>query len=337
MLARFVAWFDGFQRRHSWLGFPLAVRQKYSDDQGAYLGATITYYGFFSIFPLLLVMTTVLGYVLADNPSLARKIEDSALAQFPVIGHDLKTGSLTGSPLAVAIGTAAALWAGMGAILAAENALNKIWGVPRVDRPSFLHARVRALGLLAVIGGGLLAATVLTSLASANTHLAAFWNVGSIVLSTVIAFFVFWNMLRILISTDVPWRQLRVGAAVAALGYELLQLLGSYYVGRVVQHASNTYGTFALVIGILSFIYLGVFIFLMGAEVSVVQANELWPRSFSVISERPPTPADVAALEQRAGAEVRRRDEQVAVSISGGGGEPVLDEPRTDDADARDP
>jgi uncharacterized BrkB/YihY/UPF0761 family membrane protein len=225
----------------------------------------------------------------------------------------------------------------MGAILAAENALNKIWGVPRVDRPSFVHARVRALGLLAVIGGGLLGATVLTSLASANTHFSTVWNIGSILLSAALAFVVFWSMLRILISADVPWGQLRVGAAIAAIGYEGLQLLGGYYIERVVQRASNTYGTFALVIGLLSFIYLGVFVFLMGAEVSVVLANKLWPRSFSVISERPPTAADVAALEQRAAAEVRRRDEQVAVSISGRRGKPVLDEPRVDDPEPRDP
>lgn len=336
MLARFVAWFDGFQRRHAWLALPLAVRQKYSDDQGAYLGATITYYGFFAIFPLLLVMTTVLGYVLVDNPSLAKKIEDSALAQFPVIGDDLKTGSLTGSPLAVAIGVAAALWAGMGTILAAENALNKIWGVPRVDRPSFLHARLRALGLLAVVGGGLIGATVLTSLTGAITNLTAL-RIASILLSTGLTFVVFWSMLRVLISADVPWGRLRAGAAFAAVGYELLQLLGGYYVGRVVSRASNTYGTFALVIGLLSFIYLAVFIFLMGAELSVVLANKLWPRSFSVISEQPPTPADVAAFEQRAAAEVRRRDEEVAVSISGRRGEPVLDEPRVHDAELRDP
>src|SRR5262249_35447911 len=148
----FVAWFDGFQRRHSWLGFPLAVRQKYSEDQAGYLGATITYYGFFSLFPLLLVMTTVLGYVLAGYPSLAKKIENSALAQFPVIDKDLKSGSREGNASAVAIGAVAALWAGMGAILAAENALDKIWGVPHIERPSFLHARLRALLLLAVVG-----------------------------------------------------------------------------------------------------------------------------------------------------------------------------------------
>src|SRR5438067_5603598 len=133
VLARLAAGFDRFQQRHALLGFPLAVRQKYSDDEGGYLAATVAYYGFFSVFPLLLLLTTGLGYVLAGHPSLARRIVDSALGQFPVVGHDLQAGALHGSALAVTIGVAGAVWAGMGAILAAENALNQMWGVPHVD------------------------------------------------------------------------------------------------------------------------------------------------------------------------------------------------------------
>jgi YihY family inner membrane protein len=310
----FVAWLDRFQQRHAWLGFPLAVRQKYSEDQAGYLGATITYYGFFSIFPLLLVLTTVLAYVLAGDPSLAKRIEDSALGQFPVIGKDLKAGALHGSAVAVAIGTIAALWAGMGAILAAENAINKIWGVPYVDRPTFLHSRLRALALLAIVGGGLIATTVLAGLASANTGFGTAWKVGSVVLSTALDLVLFWCVYRILVAADIAWRQLLAGAVFTAIGYELLQLLGGYYVDRVVQRSTNTYGTFALVIGLLSFIYLAVVIFLLGAELSVVGARRLWPRS--LLKDRPPTPADLAALEQRAQVEVRRKDEEIAVSIS---------------------
>src|SRR5690349_1681663 len=104
--------FDRFQQRHAWLAFPLAVRQKYSDDAGGHLAATITYSAFFSIFPLLLVATTVLGYVLHGHPRLEQSIIDSALGQLPVIGRQLKTHSLHGSGLALAIGIAASLWAG---------------------------------------------------------------------------------------------------------------------------------------------------------------------------------------------------------------------------------
>jgi uncharacterized BrkB/YihY/UPF0761 family membrane protein len=77
---RYVA-IDRFQQRHAWLGLPLAVLQKYSDDQGAYLAATITYYGFFAIFPLMLVLTTALGFLLPGHHDLERSVVDSALSR----------------------------------------------------------------------------------------------------------------------------------------------------------------------------------------------------------------------------------------------------------------
>src|ERR1700704_978943 len=117
---RRYAAFDRFQQRHRWLGFPLAVLQKYSDDQGSYLAATITYYGFFSLFPLLLVLTTSLGFVLHGHHHLQRSIVNSALGQLPLIGQELKHGAVHGSTLALGLGLAAALWAGMGVFLAAQ-------------------------------------------------------------------------------------------------------------------------------------------------------------------------------------------------------------------------
>src|SRR5690349_6919717 len=111
--------FDRFQQRHRFVAFPLAVLQKYSEDQGAYLAATISYYAFFSIFPLLLVFTTVLGFVLDGHGHIYKSLVDSALGQFPIIGRQLKTHSLSGNGLALGLGIAAALWAGMGVFLAA--------------------------------------------------------------------------------------------------------------------------------------------------------------------------------------------------------------------------
>src|ERR1700728_3939068 len=151
--------FDRFQQRHSWLGFPLAVRQKYSDDQGSYLAVTVAYYGFFSVFPLLLVLTTVLGFVLRGPPHLQNEIVHSTLGQFPVIGEDLRRRSLKGNASALGLGLAGALWAGLGAVRAAQDAMNQLWGVPFKRRPDFIRARGRALLLLLVLGGGALAAT----------------------------------------------------------------------------------------------------------------------------------------------------------------------------------
>ena len=231
--------FDRFQQRHRWLGFPLAVLQKYVDDQGGYLAATITYYGFFAVFPLLLVLTTVLGFVLQGHPDLERRIVDSALGQFPVIGPQLSRGSLHGSALALGLGLGLALWAGIGVVLAAQNAMNHLWGVPFKRRPDPLHARGRALVLLSLLGGGLLATTILASLATVGARFGMVWKIGSIGLSTALNVALFWVGFRVLTAREVGWRQLRGGAIGAGVLYELLQLLGGYYVGHTLKHASN--------------------------------------------------------------------------------------------------
>jgi len=307
--------FDRFQQRHRWLGFPLAVLQKYSDDQGGYLAATISYYAFFSIFPLLLVFTTILGFVLGGHGSIYKSLVDSALGQFPVIGRQLKTHSLNGSGLALGLGVAAALWAGMGVFLAAQNAMNHVWGVPYRARPDFFRQRLRALALLLLLGGGILASTVLAGLGSFGASYGIAWKIGSIALSTVLNVGLFWVAFRVLTAKDVTWRQLRGGAIAAAIAYEILQALGGYYVGHAVKGASSTYGTFALVIGLLSWVYLSAHITLLAAEANVVATRRLWPRSFSIVIEQPPTDADRTALTQRTKVEERRQDENVEVEF----------------------
>jgi membrane protein len=319
--AQRYAAFDRFQQRHRWLGFPLAVMQKYSDDQCGYLAATITYYGFFSLFPLLLVLTTALGFVLHGHPHLQESILSSALAQFPVIGQELKRGALHGSSLALGLGLAAALWAGMGVFLAAENAMNQLWGVPFTRRPNALHARARSLVLLLVLGGGALATTILAGLGTVGTHFGLAWKVGSLVLSTALNIGLFWLAFRLLTARDVSWRQLRGGAVAAGVIYELLQTLGGYYVGHTLKHASDLYGTFGLVIGLLSWIYLAAHITLLAAEANVVASRNLWPRSFSVLIEQPATEGDRRALTQRTKVGERRQDETIGVDV------PVDDDP----------
>jgi membrane protein len=312
--ARYDA-FDRFQRRHRWLGFPLAVRQKYSDDQAAYLAATITYYGFFSIFPLLLVATTILGFVLRGHPHLEQSIVHSALGQFPLIGRDLRLHRLGGSGLALAIGLVLSLWSGMGVFLAAENAMDHLWGIPFRRRPDFFHQRGRALLLLLTLGAGALGATILSGLGTFGASYGIAWKIGSIVLSTALDIGLFWLGFRLLTTQDVSWRCLRGGAIAAGIGWQVLQAVGTYYVGHELKSASNVYGTFASVIGLLSFIYLSTHVTLLAAEANVVATRRLWPRSFSIVFQEPPTDADRRALTQRARVEERRSDERVDVEI----------------------
>ena len=319
--ARYDA-FDRFQRRHSWLGFPLAVLQKYSDDQGGYLAATITYYGFFSIFPLLLVATTLLGFALRGHAHLENSIVNSALGQLPIIGHDLKLHRLHGSAFALGLGIVLSLWSGIGVFLAAENAMDHLWGIPFRRRPDFFHKRGRALLLLLLLGAGALGATVLSGLGTFGASYGIAWKIAAIALSTALDVALFWAAFRLLTVKDVSLRCLRGGAIAAGIGWQVLQTVGGYYVGHELKHASNVYGTFASVIGLLSFIYLSAHITLLTAEGNVVATRRLWPRSFSFVFQEPVTDADKRALEQRAKVEERRQDERVGVEIATDADEP---------------
>jgi membrane protein len=308
---------DRFQQRHSWVGFPLAVRQKYSEDQGGYLAATITYYAFFSIFPLLLVAVTVLGFLLRGHAQLQKQIVVSALGKFPIIGHDLRLHRLGGSAIALTIGIVLSLWSGMGVFLAAGNAMNHLWGIPFRHRPDFVRSRGRALLLLLVLGGGALGTTILSGLGTFGASYGLVWKIASVALSTLLDIGLFWVAFRLLTVKDVSWGCLRGGAIAAGIGWQILQSLGTYYVGHQLKHASNTYGTFASVIGLLSFIYLSAHITLLAAEGNVVATRKLWPRSFSIVLEQPATDADKRALTQRAKVEERRQDQDIDVLIAG--------------------
>src|SRR3954468_8814517 len=158
---------DRWQRRHAVGGFPVAVVKKFAEDRASSLAVLIAYYAFFSLFPLLLAFVSILGFVLKDNPSLRADVVDSALARIPVIGAQLRgqLQPLTGSGIALAVGIAGALWAGLGVTVALGRAFADIWDVPRLEQPGRLRARARGLAALAIVGLTLIASTVVAGLA----------------------------------------------------------------------------------------------------------------------------------------------------------------------------
>ena len=253
--------------------------------------------------------------MLRGHPGLADRIVNSALGQFPVIGGDVQTRTLHGSLLALVVGIVVAVWSGMGVFLAVENAMNHLWGVPFRRRPNAVRRRVRAFLLLLVLGAAVIVSTGLGAFSTVGARYGVAWKIGSALLAMLLNVGVFWFAFRELTAEEVGWSDVRNGAIVAAAAYEGLQLLGGYYVGHVLSSAKNTYGTFALVIGLLSWLYLASLVTLLAAEANVVARRRLWPRSFSVVVEEPATRADEAALTQRARVEERRSDERVSVEF----------------------
>jgi YihY family inner membrane protein len=284
-VSRITAALDRFQRRHRWAGLPLAVLYKFIDDQGNVLAALITYYAFLSLFPLLLLLVTVLGYALHGNEHLQLQVLNSALSQFPVIGDQLRTNidPLHGKVLGLVVGILGSLYGGLGVAQACQNAMNKVWAVPRHARPSVIKARGISLLLLLLLGAGVLATTILSGLSTSASAYGSHLGVGARVLTTVLSVAVnavlFVVAFQLMTAEHVSVRQVRSGALAAAVCWQLLQVVGTYYVAHELKGASATYGVFGLVLGSIAWIYLGALVIVMCAEYSVVRAKKLWPRS----------------------------------------------------------
>ena len=275
-----VGWLDRLQRRSRVAGFLVAVVYKYVDDQGSYLAALITYYAFVSLFPALLLLTTVLGVVLVGHPALQAQILQSAVAQFPVIGKQLgQPQGLSGGTVGVVIGIAGALYGGLGVGQAAQNAMDAMWAVPRNVRPDPIRSRLRSLLLLLVLGSALIATTVLSAVNRASRSLGVVASAGIVVVAVAINTGVCLLVFKVATARDVTYRQVLPGAVAAAMVWQLLQWFGAVYVGHVVKSASATNSVFALVLGLLAFLYLISTTLLLCGQVNVVATDHLYPRA----------------------------------------------------------
>ena len=304
---------DRRQQHSRRLAFPAAVIKKFSDDQAGQLAALIAYYGFVSLFPLLLVLVTVLGFVLQGDPSEQKRILDGTLGQFPLVSDQLRLQSLTGSSVGLAVGVIGSLLAGMGITGATQNAFNRIWHVPFKHRPDWLHARLRGLGMLAILGTLSIVSTTAAGYVGSASH-AAVAVIAGVLVAFALNLALFMTAFKLLTAVDVSWRDLLPGVIVAAVFWQLLQHLGGFYVDHELKRTGPLYGVFALVLGLLAWLYLGAQLTILAAEVNVVRYRRLWPRSFF---SDPLLDADRRALTSSAEVEERVDEENVEVSFDG--------------------
>ena len=275
---------DAFQQRHPVIGFPLAVVYKFVDDQGVYLAALLTYYGFLSLFPLLLLLASVLGFVLSDDPGLRNRILDSTLSQFPIISEQLRRPQgLEGSGPAAAIGAVVVIYGALGVAQALQHAANVAWAIPRHRRPNPLISRARSMLLVATAGLAVFATTTLSVVAGGpGARDGGITNLRTIAVAVgalVVYSLIFAAVFRI--ATAAPVRLLTVlpGAVFAAVVWQLLQVFGIAYIDGVVKDADLTYGVFAIVLGLLAWIFFGAVGVVVGLEIDVVRMKQLYPRA----------------------------------------------------------
>ena len=297
---------------------PVAVWKKFGDDQAGNLAALVAYYAFFAIFPLMLVLVTVLDIVLKNHPGLQHRLLNSALSQYPLIGQQLgHIGPLHQSGLALVVGLVGTFIGARGVATAMQNALNTAWEIPFARRPGFPWSWLRSFGLILVIGLGLIGTTVLSTLASGGADRVIPGLGGKIVallVSLVLNVGVFWLAFRLGTAREIGWRQLRLGAVIAAVIWQILQYVGGYFISHQLAHASPVYGTFAVVIGLLAWLYLQAELTLYAVEINVVRALRLWPRS---IAPPPYTEQDRRAFQLYTQVEKRGEDMDTVAGESG--------------------
>jgi membrane protein len=301
---------DRFQQRHKPLAIAFAVLKKFSEDGAAAKAALIAYFGFFSLFPLLLLLVTILGFVLGSNSSLAGSVLHSALRQFPIVGSQLGSPhALSGNGIGLAVGLVGALLSGLGVTMAAQNAFNTVYAVPHKQQPNALLARWRGLKLLVVFGTLQLISTAVSGAVAGGLG-GALLTVAGILVSLLINVAMFLAIFRLLTDDAITTGELWPGILLASVAWEALQALGGIYIGHVVRGSGPTYGTFAVVIGLLVWLYLGARVVVYAAETNVVLTRGLWPRSLI----EAPGPADRRA--RAALAKMEERDDRETVDVT---------------------
>lgn len=273
--------FDRWQQRRPAAAVPSAVFRKYSDDRAGQLAAEISHAAFLAVFPMVLVLLTLVGVFLHGHQALQDEIINSALRQFPVLGSDLRSNVHTLSTSNVVVLAVATLWLLYGAMKlsrASQVMMAVVWDIHRDDLPDFWHWIPRAAGFLVVLGMGLVAGGALAGL-GAFGRLGGFSSWVGFVLSLGVNVLMYWGGFAIVVHIPRGQRAVWPGALIGGAGWTLLQFGGALLVNHQVRHLSTLYGTFATVLGLIWWIALGAMITVYAAEANVVLIRHLWPRS----------------------------------------------------------
>jgi uncharacterized BrkB/YihY/UPF0761 family membrane protein len=303
-----VAAVDSWQRDHRSAGVAFAVSKKFSDDNANLLVVALGWYGFTAIYPLLLIVVTVFGFVGAA--SLGTGIVHT-LHQFPVIGDQFNPGksNFHGSVLGLVIGLVLLLYGAQGVTQTAQQAMGTVWNLPFTEQPKFLPRLGRSLAGLASIGGAFLVNAFLAPIAAGH-GIETYVRILLVAAMLAINCGFYLAAFRVLTAADATWRELLPGSTVAALGFTALITVGAGLVQHQLRHSDATYGALGAVIGLVTFLLLVSKLTVYAAELNPVLARHLWPRA---LPNRSPTRADDEVLRALIQQQQRRLDQNAGV------------------------
>lgn len=303
---------DAAQKATKPTSVAVATFKKFSEDKSTGLAAMIAFWAFFSIFPLLMVLVTILGFVLPA--SAKNNVLTHVAAMFPLLDAKSITG-LTGTWWPLVAGGVTALWSGMGAVRTTQTAFNSVWEIPYHERPRLIEQILRSLWVLATIGLGLVLTTLISGLVTSTAtgvNLGSAGRIGGYVLAIVLDVGLFVAAFRMLTDREITTRDVLPGAILSGLVFFVLEQLSSFIIARHLKSAQSTYGHFATVITILWWFYLQALVTLLGAQLNVVLKERLHPRS---LVEAPQTEADHRALQAYAAERTYQPEEKVHTRV----------------------
>lgn len=281
-MEKLIHGFDRYQQRHPFLGFMLAVIKKYSDDEAGRHAALLTYYLFSSLFPLLLVLTTLVDRLPGHDTHLQTTIINGITNYFPLLGSQLSAHihTLHRNGLALILGVLFILYGTRGVAEAFGRGVRNIWGVSEAQVPGFPKSALNSLGLVIFGGMGFITASIFAGLAASVGHGLVFRGL-SILINLFILFWLFTFLINASLPRHVTIKQVRNGAAAAAIGLVIIQLVGTYFLRRELKNLDALYSYFAVALGLLFWLYLQVQVIYYAIEISVVSSKKLWPKSLT--------------------------------------------------------
>jgi len=319
---------DATQRRFTPTAFVFGVVKKYGDDNGGVLVSNLAYSAFITMFPLLLVLVTILFYTAAVDPSFKAEVLKAVAKQVPQIGsqltsnvHVLKRSSTIG----LIVGLVGLIWGSAGLAQSGLFTMEQVWNLPGPARPGYVQRLGRAGLFLVLLGGGVIVTTGLSSLPNYVHNLGIGFEILIEVVTAAFNVGMYIGAFRVLTPKGVPTRQLLPGAITGGILWTVLQFLGTYLIHHYL-HSDSTYGVFGTVLGLIAYIYLAVEITVYSAEINVVLARRLWPRA---MIQPPLTKADRSSMALQALQNQRRPEQHIEVTFDPDPdqGDPGADEP----------
>lgn len=305
---------DAFQQRHPAFGFPVAVLKKYGDDEAGHQSALLTYYGFLSLFPLLLVATSVIDLVTQHDLEMRARLLGDIKGYFPIIGdqlqanvHDTRTG------VALIFGLLVAFYGTRGIANAVRTVLDHAWEIPKARRSNFATGAAKSFLLLLGAGLGLLFTATLASYATGVLGHSIIFKAVPLIINAGLLYLIFMFAFTIGPSRRRPRSDIRVGAIAATLGLLILQIVGGYLITHQLHNLRGLYGQFALVLAVMFWLYLQAQVLTYAIEVNVVQTLKLWPRS---LTGKPLTEADQKAYRLYAERQAYRPKSEETIAVT---------------------